>query len=1247
MSTLDKLRAIDESDFETLVVLYLRLLNPRLKGLIQTGINAEGKSIKCPIDAVLYSPGDDPLLVHVAATVYELEGLRRKWLGGKKGQRYEPGDIQKAEDEFAAWMQRTPGARRRLYLATNRPLENDTELYRDVVARCDASGIDVEVIEASQLVTYLDHDPEGQYLRQVFLGIDAGRLSESLLRQIAYRSLIQHQETFGISVQAESVEITRDVERRLMSVLERSPAALIGVRGVSGAGKSTLARRYGVKINDRGGVCVWVPAEDLVRHVSPAALLLRVLRRFQPSLNERAGDDALDIAAKVPGGIVLLADDMNRLNMPHEALDVARECVRADARGRPSEQGPPRVRFVMPLWPEQLAEQTVMEEWGWEVVELGFYTTQERRELAAAHADGRDGELLSLIDALNGDPFLCGLALSGYVGLAATQAADGGGLVKKIIEGELNAAAREASRTHRVVATQDEFVGALDQLIGLILRTGRPEPEWGAVRGALGERTAELLLVLGDTNRLGWVEQRAAGSRWRWKHDRLRDGLIGRWLAITLVPRLAQGGPAEEEARLLRLPGAAEAWAWALAFTAPDQRTHLAETLAVYNPLALAEALSIARFSEADAARRTVVEGLRNALEGFDPSREVFVVAPQWPVLRRISLTHDPIVLEITEHMPRNWHVCLARFRNGDTEAGLRLMKQRGAFNDFQPTSQFPALERAVEAYARARGNGRATVAAELAQAASDIDNVAAVLTLCGYLAWGELALTAWDAWSALDEAGQQAVLVPLVWAISRCADETAQDKLEAALLRARAWSDEDQVEGNIHHGSDRHWQFVEPLRFALRREMTTASTKTWARVATEQVDMRETFLHILREMDQPATVEAYVRLTSAFGGAFPDALDAQDRSGDEDRRHREQVPRAAATRERLWEMITGDEPEETRKVAFWLWKRFPTPDDVDLLRGIIEGDALFDEAFEVRLRLRDRTAALLLVKRMNAVPGRWCPFAYTLYYEEGVADALFNNLEAALNSDPVDKQYVERLPQHLPPDGIRRLVGEKRELLLRTPRMWNPLWRSDAPEAMEFLQKAIPQADKEELRYKFWSGGNSYPLTQRMLDGIAPILHYISDRGQYWLASVIVNAGRADWAETHGLERVKASFKGKVRYWLNEDDAIVILNASARAVPRGARQVRRGRYFYEIERQGNKISFDARALLRRWLGQQPVPNKLIVAAMLLASLGTGEDVEWWESVEPDEGGHAHEPWANTLYKLYRRRWQKHAGGSE
>src|SRR5688500_15975427 len=115
MSTPEKLLTISDTDLETLVMLYLRRHNAKLRALIHTGINAEGKPIKCTVDGVLHVPGTTSELVQVAVTTHKPSEIKRKWLGGKKAKgNPEPGDIAKAHEEFTTWAHE-PDAKRKLY----------------------------------------------------------------------------------------------------------------------------------------------------------------------------------------------------------------------------------------------------------------------------------------------------------------------------------------------------------------------------------------------------------------------------------------------------------------------------------------------------------------------------------------------------------------------------------------------------------------------------------------------------------------------------------------------------------------------------------------------------------------------------------------------------------------------------------------------------------------------------------------------------------------------------------------------------------------------------------------------------------------------------------------------------------------------------------------------------------------------------------------------------------------------------
>jgi hypothetical protein len=176
MDTSQALQNIPDATFELLGAFYLRHRDPQLAGLISTGTNEAGKPIPCPVDGILYVPGNPPRNVKAAYTTTKRERLRGKWLGTNRDQ----GDLAKAIGELDAWRVPAPDAVREVYLVTNRSLQSDTALYRDVIEAGQSQQVAVHVVEASQLVEFLDYDPDGQYWRGEVLGIRAKRISHKL-----------------------------------------------------------------------------------------------------------------------------------------------------------------------------------------------------------------------------------------------------------------------------------------------------------------------------------------------------------------------------------------------------------------------------------------------------------------------------------------------------------------------------------------------------------------------------------------------------------------------------------------------------------------------------------------------------------------------------------------------------------------------------------------------------------------------------------------------------------------------------------------------------------------------------------------------------------------------------------------------------------------------------------------------------------------------------------------------------------
>jgi len=132
-------------------------------------------------------------------TLTALDGLSGKWLSDhtmykSSGRRNSPppsaaddGDLIKAGREAAAIRARHPNANFVVWLCTNRrPATNLQQLVYDKAAEL---GVAVRFLEQSGLRDFLDVKPEGQWLRQEHLGIQADQMSGSLLRHLSRESL--------------------------------------------------------------------------------------------------------------------------------------------------------------------------------------------------------------------------------------------------------------------------------------------------------------------------------------------------------------------------------------------------------------------------------------------------------------------------------------------------------------------------------------------------------------------------------------------------------------------------------------------------------------------------------------------------------------------------------------------------------------------------------------------------------------------------------------------------------------------------------------------------------------------------------------------------------------------------------------------------------------------------------------------------------------------------------------------------
>jgi len=1077
MNTLRELQSISDDDFENLVTWYLRRHDASLAGLLATGINEDGKPVSCPVDGVLYIPGDPPRCVAVASTTYLRSRLREKWLGNSQ----DKGDIQKAADEFSEWHESEPEIICTLYLATNRLLiksKRALPLYRDAVKAGNAYDIGIEVIEASLLQDFLDHDREGQYLRQELLGIPTNRLGESLLRRIARQSLGCHRATFAMPQTYSTQDIQRDVYSRVSALVADSSSALIGLVGASGTGKSTLLRQLGESANAERGVALWVPAEAIQSATSIDGLLLGVLRRFHSSINDDAGEEALRLASSIPGGLVLLVDDINRADQPRRCLKTIEAWVRLETGDADSsERGrTPLVRFFVPLWPRYCANEVDLVARRispWQYIELRPYSSSEKNEIAECLSSRFGHAAPKLVEALGGDPFLCGL-LSAYSGVPY----DGRhSLVRMIFEKAREQAAAAAEEAGQVSATGTEFLAALDELIDLVVRTGKPTPKWNLVRQTLGDRKADLLHVLASTNQIGYIDNSQGRDVWQWKHDRMRDALIGRWLADTTAQEIRAGAISGESRQWMMDPGLAECWAMALIFLPGREVQSMAlALLSEYQPLALCEALRLNLFPDEEDLRKTIAAGIKGHLQGFDERSREFAPSPQRWVLAKLAESNDPLVLDITDGLQQGWQVWAARTRNGDIDAALQWIVHELPRGQFLPGVTFPLLEQALQSLS-GRSHEREKHLKHLQLALADPRVREAAIVLAGYLAWTALEETIADLWRHLPVSERTSLVTPFAWAFSRFGTDRSQIQLEEVLMTVGEISDERRDEGGLP--SDRFNQFAHPLDFSLRRwPITPSAAEVWARVGARPSDLQSSICYVLRSIDYPATLETYIRWSASQGGTlWDDAGEAVDPMSEYT--FSLTIPRESSTRAHLWHLFETETDTTLRGTTLIFWARSASPSDLQQLRDVGTEDPLSDTVLRLRLRLRDKTAAPLLIEKMNEKPEEWCRFAPLLYDEPGVDEALQKLFPVALQAS---EWWCHFVPQHLPADAVTRLIAEHSELLSARPIVWPALWHSDVPDALSFVREAIEHASAQDLEHFFSSSDHAPRFSVRMM---------------------------------------------------------------------------------------------------------------------------------------------------------------------
>jgi 5S rRNA maturation endonuclease (ribonuclease M5) len=307
-STAKILEKLDGTQFEKICGPILRKMIPELNNLIPSGINADGRVIKSLADGFCFIDSTHYATAHFTTNTSNLEA---KWLYNGIAKSTPKGDLIKSINQARKMYQVNQAYRFTVFLVYNRPVDDD--LHIKVNQSITDGFISVRIIEQRELVLFLDYDREGQYLRKQLLGIDAIRISESLLKDIAKTNLSRYAEEIYFE---DSFLVATSIQKKVENNLKVTTKTINLLIGDSGFGKSTLCYAMMHSIINNGKVTFRVKQTVVENAVALNEAIKAQLKTDDPGLfvQDEDIDDLFQNA-------LVVIDDINKSDKPSILLD--------------------------------------------------------------------------------------------------------------------------------------------------------------------------------------------------------------------------------------------------------------------------------------------------------------------------------------------------------------------------------------------------------------------------------------------------------------------------------------------------------------------------------------------------------------------------------------------------------------------------------------------------------------------------------------------------------------------------------------------------------------------------------------------------------------------------------------------------------------------------------------------------------------------------------------------------------------
>ncbi len=939
----------DEGLFERIATAVLRKAKPALYGnLVHTGMNANNKTVKSPLDGISFVPGANP--PHMICAHHTTDkNLDKKWLHDpktvkpKKGKKptAPPGDliktIQIAEEE----RKRTPDLQITLALTTN--IEPNDELIRNVTAEGRKHGVEVDIWSNSLIANFLDNDPHGQWIRCKLLKIDQELLSKKLLHELSRLSIDTHYHW----IKNEEI-INRELDNRIS---DKSSQPIVFVIGESGFGKSTTCYKQLENHIKAGGCGVVLNHEVLATCLTLDQAIDIELRKLHPSLGRQIG--AAQTLCSPDNPLLIVIEDLNNADRPAFLLErLAQWSKKPSLESQNDSKENFNWRILCPVCPQHLslmsdeAKKSINKLCLW----ADSFNTEEARNALGCKASIVNITLSSIeadsiAEALGNDPLVIGL-------YDFSEKAEPQQVINTFIEKSLVHLLGNYAIT--------DYRATLQWLARKMLVKRKLNPSWDDIREWFDEKDIAIIrkLVIEHRKIVRLVKNLDNVEQLLFRHDRIRA-----WLLADAISNLIKHSQLDDT--VLSEPFFADVIGAALANT--DTSTDIIERVRILNPLALFYAFK-ALSKLAMQPRQMVLDAIHKWLDNNE-THDIANNSLRYAALQVLSETESPDVLYIVKKFPRNdfstWYALEARFRNGDWGAGIEICWRS------EPGVGDPLRDRQIE-HAKKYYGGKLTNTLNQFLKKTDLhsSNSLGALRLAGHLADPILTDSIKVCWDSDPEKTKEHLRAYL-WAGAQCSITDPGKILDPICDAWAALPEKGPTDSSISP----RFNFANCNLINAFRDTLSQPVINYFIEQAKREELHWPIMHMLCNIDHPDAVE-YIAQELAI-------LSRSDNGKEkiwqfpifwQERQNRTGKGMSLASRQRLQTLWGNtDNDDHFRRSAFQLWTETIDTNDLNILKTVNDPALLKDYILWHKVRCKDTTAtSALLEKLRDNLHGYW-----------------------------------------------------------------------------------------------------------------------------------------------------------------------------------------------------------------------------------------------------------------------------------